>query len=341
MSPPETFAVLMAGGSGTRFWPASRRAKPKQFLPIGTRQALIRETFERLAGLIEPDHVLVVANQGHRKLVGELLPEVPAENVLLEPQGRNTAPCIAWAASVIEARAPGSVQVVLPADHLIRPESRFRELLGAALHAAAAEDVLVTLGVQPTFPATGYGYIECGAALAAPLHAVQRFVEKPDRARAEEFLRSGRFLWNAGIFVWSTPAILAALERFCPRTLSAARRFARSGSLKGWSELEPTSIDKGVLERATNVRVVPVDFEWNDVGSWTALAGQGGGGELLALESEGCIAWAGEGELVALLGVRDLVVVHAGKVTLVCPRERAQDVRLLVAELERRGGRFL
>jgi len=341
MSSTQIFAILMAGGSGTRFWPASRRAKPKQFLPIGTHEPLIRETFERLEGLVEPDHVLVVANKGHKRLVREMLPEVPEQNLLLEPEGRNTAPCIAWATSVIEARAPESVQIVLPSDHLIRPAERFRELLRSATQAAAAEDVLVTLGVRPTFPATGFGYIERGVPQGALLSSVARFVEKPERARAEEFVGSGRFLWNSGIFVWSTAAIVAALERFCPRTLEAARRFARSGSLKGWSELEPLSIDRGVLERAANVRVVPVDFEWNDVGSWTALAEPGGGGELLALESQGCIAWAGEGELVALLGVHDLVVVHAGKVTLVCPRERAQDVRLLVAELERRGGGFL
>jgi mannose-1-phosphate guanylyltransferase len=346
MSSPELFAVLMAGGSGTRFWPASRRAKPKQFLPIGTRQPLIRETFERLAGLVEPDHVLVVANQGHGQLVRELLPEVPRTNLLLEPVGRNTAPCIAWAASAIEARAPASVQIVLPSDHVIHPAARFRELLRSAAQAAAAEDVLVTLGVRPTFPATGFGYIERGEPEGALLWGVARFVEKPERERAEEFVASGRFLWNAGIFVWSTAAILAALQQFAPRTLQAARGFVQSAGRRGFSALEAISIDKCVLERARNVRVVPVDFEWNDVGSWTALGepgsvAAGGGAELVALESSNCITWGPPGHVVALLGVRDLVVVHAGKVTLVCPRERAQDVRALVAAMEQRDPRFV
>ncbi len=346
MSSPELFAVLMAGGSGTRFWPASRRAKPKQFLPIGTRQALIRETFERLAGLVEPDHVLVVANQAHKKLVRELLPEVPEANLLLEPVGRNTAPCIAWAASAIEARAPNSVQIVLPSDHVIQPAARFREILRAAAQQASTQDVLVTLGVRPTFPATGYGYIERGEPEGVLLHRVARFVEKPERARAEEFVASGQFLWNAGIFIWSTAAILSALHEFAARTLQVTRGFVKSGGRKGFSALESISIDKCVLERASNVRVVPVDFEWNDVGSWTALAELGGenaagGAELVALESPNCIAWAPKGEVVALLGVRDLVVVHSGKVTLVCPRERAQDVRALVAAMEQRDKRFV
>lgn len=347
MSSPELFAVLMAGGSGTRFWPASRRALPKQFLPIGSAKPLLRETFERLEGLVAPDHVLVVANQSHARHVRALLPEMPAENLLLEPVGRNTTPCIAWAASVIEARAPASVQIVLPSDHVIRPAARFRELLATAARAAAAEPVLVTLGVRPTFPSTGFGYIERGEAPGAGgLQRVARFVEKPDKARAEEFLASGRFCWNAGIFVWSTAAILAALAEHAPRTLEVARGFVRRGDRRGFAALEAIAIDRSVLERAGNVRVLPLDVEWNDVGSWTALpelqgSGAGGGAELVALESSNCIAWAPAGEVVALLGVHDLVVVHSGKVTLVCPRERAQDVRALVAEMEKRDPRFV
>lgn len=346
MSATELFAVLMAGGSGTRFWPASRRALPKQYLPIGSQAPLIRETFERLAGLVDAEHVLVVASHGHEKLVRQLLPELPEGNVLLEPVGRNTTPCIAWAACAIEQRAPASVQIVLPSDHLIQPAARFRELLAKAAAAAAREELLITLGVQPTEPATGFGYIECGEPRPDGLCGVRRFVEKPESARAEEFLRSGRFLWNAGIFVWSTSAILGALQRFAPRTLAAARKLGHAPSQAVFAKLESISIDKCVLERAGNVCVLPMPLEWNDVGSWNALpAAQGelaaGGGALLALESANCIAYAPQGELVALLGVRDLVVVHSGKVTLVCPRERAQDVRALVAAMEQRDPRFV
>ena len=346
MSSPEVFAVLMAGGSGTRFWPASRRALPKQYLPIGTQKPLIRETFERLEGLVDPAHVLVVASRSHSKLVHTLLPEVPESNVLLEPAGRNTTPCIAWAACAIEARAPASVQIVLPSDHVIHPAQQFRELLSSAVRSARNEDVLITLGVRPTEPATGFGYIECGEPHAGGLQRVLRFVEKPDRARAEQFLASGRFLWNAGIFVWSTRTILAALREFAPQTLAAAARLPRAPRSAVFARFESISIDKSVMERAQNVCVIPMPLQWSDVGSWNALPearGElaAGGGALLAQESSNCIAYAPPGEVVALLGVHDLVVVHAGKVTLVCPRERAQDVRALVAAMEQRDKRFV
>ncbi len=342
MSSPELFAVLMAGGSGTRFWPASRRAKPKQFLRLAGKQTLIRETWERLHGLVPPERVLVVAGEAHADLVRKHLPRLPPENLLCEPVGRNTTPCVAWAACEIGRRAPRSVQAVLPSDHVIRPAERFREVLRLAAQAAAAEDVLVTLGVRPTSPATGFGYIERGEPAGAGIFRVARFVEKPELARAVEFLASGRFLWNAGIFVWSTAAILKALQQFTPQTLAGARAIVESGVRDSYASLEAQPIDRSVLERANNVRVVPVDFEWSDVGSWEALAEFGPGrAKLVSVESSNCIAWTEKDEVVALLGVRDLVVVHAGKVTLVCPRERAQDVRALVAAMEQRDKRFV
>jgi len=342
MSSPELFAVLMAGGSGTRFWPASRRAKPKQFLRLAGKRSLIQATWDRLAGLVPPENVLVVAGEAHADLVRKHLPRLPSGNLLCEPVGRNTTPCIAWAACEIERRAPRSVQVVLPSDHVIHPPKRFRELLRLSAEAAAAEDVLVTLGVRPSSPATGFGYIEQGEPAGAGLFRVARFVEKPERKRAEEFLASGRFLWNAGIFVWSTASILKALGEFTPQTLAGARAIVASGVKDSYAALESQPIDRSVLERAHNVRVVPVDFEWSDVGSWEALAEFGPGrAEVVSVESSNCIAWTEQDEVVALLGVRDLVVVHAGKVTLVCPRERAQDVRALVAAMEQRDKRFV
>ncbi len=359
MSTSDVFVVLMAGGSGTRFWPASRKALPKQFLPIAGRKAMIRETFDRLRGFVPPERVLVVAGERHAALVRKFLPRLPAENLLCEPAGRNTAPCIAWAACEIERRAARSVQVVLPSDHVIQPARRFREQLAAAAEEAAAGDVLLTLGVKPTHPATGYGYIECGALLHerrhAAVHEVARFVEKPDRARAEQFLATGRFLWNAGIFVWSTSSILAALQQCTPATLAGARAIVARRTSAALAELWPTlpaaAIDVAVLEKAHNVRVVPVDFQWNDVGSWTALPEVhardehghcvAGGAGLVASDAADCIAYGPRGHVIALLGVRDLVVVHAGKVTLVCPRERAQDVRALVAAMEARDAGFV
>lgn len=359
MDAPESFAVIMAGGAGTRFWPASRKAIPKQFLPIAGRRVMIRETVERLKGLVPLERVLVVAGAAHAALVRKFLPRLPPENVLAEPLGRNTAPCVAWAAAEIARRAPRAVQIVLPSDQVIRPAARFRKLLAAAAEEAAASEVLITLGVKPTHPATGYGYIECGELLheraGAAVQRVARFVEKPDRERARQFLDSGRFLWNAGIFVWSTAAILAALREHCAPILQGVEEIVRTRTPEVLARVYPTltaqSIDVAVLERARNVRVVPVDFEWSDVGSWTALPevhaadDQGhctaGGAALVAQDSANCIAYAPTGHLVALLGVRDLVVVHAGRVTLVCPRERAQEVKAIVAALEQRDPRFV
>ena len=359
MSTYELYAVVMAGGSGTRFWPASRRNLPKQFLPISGSKAMIRETVDRLKGLVPMERILVVTGAVHAPLVAKHLRKLPPENVLCEPVGRNTTPCVAWAAVEIARRAPHSVQVVLPSDHVIRPAAGFRKTLAAAAEEAADSGALLTLGVQPSFASTGYGYIERGELLhtrpGAQICGVTRFVEKPDRERAEQFLHSGRFLWNAGIFVWSTPSILAALREHAASTLSGIEEIVRAGDnatlTRVWPGLPAVAIDVAVMEKARSVRVVPIEFEWSDVGSWTALPDVhpadahahvvAGGAELVAQDSSHCIAYGPKGEIIALLGVRDLVVVHSGKVTLVIPRERAQDVRWLVAELERRDPRHI
>ncbi len=350
MSSPPLFAVLMAGGSGTRFWPASRAARPKQFLPIPGPASMLAATYARLAGLVEPERVLVVTAAAQAQLVRRALPALPAKNVIEEPEGRNTAACIALAALEIERRAPESIQFVLAADHAIRPLERFQATLRAAAEAARSEDGLFTLGVRPDHPATGYGYILAGAELrrsqGLSVLRVERFVEKPDRATAEAFLASGRYFWNAGLFVWSTRAILAALETHMGELVTVLRAAGTPAALAAaYARLASVPVDKGVLERAANVRMLPIDYSWSDVGSWSALArvlepdaegnwpALSGGARLLALESEGCVAYAEGPELIALLGVRDLVVVRAGTATLIVPRERAEDVKLLVERL--------
>lgn len=348
MTTSPRWAVILAGGFGTRFWPASRRALPKQFLRIAGRRTMIAETAERLRGLVGPERVIVVTAAEHAQLVARNLRRLPPENVLAEPAGRNTAACVAWAALEIERRERGSVHVVLPSDHVIEPAREFRRVLAAAFEEASDGEALLTLGIRPTSPATGYGYIEAGEALGerdgAPVHAVVRFVEKPDRARAEAFLATGRFLWNAGIFVWATRAILAAFERHQPELL---RRIAAIGGReqreREYPLLPSLPVDVAILEKADNVRVVPIAFAWSDVGSWTALPEVvaaddrgnvvAGGAQLLGEDARGCIVHGARGELVALIGVEDLVVVRAGKATLVCPRERAQDVKKIVERL--------
>jgi mannose-1-phosphate guanylyltransferase len=356
MGPKNLWAVLMAGGSGTRFWPASRRAVPKQFLPIVGKSSMLAQTASRLRGTVDWDKVIVVASVEHAPLVRKQLRRLPPENLLVEPVGRNTAPCVAWAAIEIERREADSVQVVLPSDHAIAPAKEFKKALLVAAEEAEASSALFTFGIRPNFPATGYGWIELGAKekdrRGHAIHRVERFVEKPDRARAEAYLASGRHLWNSGMFVWRTEAIVGALREHAPALHERMRRAHEEGTIEAaYRDLPATSIDVSVLEKTADIRVVPVGFSWSDVGSWNALRAvtptddtancAAGGVRILAEDAAGCIAWGKTGELTVLLGVRDLVVVRAGKVTLVCPRERAEDVRRVVARLEIEGPEFL
>jgi mannose-1-phosphate guanylyltransferase len=350
------FAVILAGGSGTRFWPASRRERPKQFLAVAGQKSLLRATFERLDGMFPPERVIVAATSDLAEAVRAELPELPRENILGEPMGRNTAACIAWASFEIERRCAHSLQLVLPADHVISPRERFQASVRAALSLAGSEDVLVTFGIRPTYPATGFGYIEtaaeCGRSEGISVHSVSRFVEKPDAERAARFLAQGNFLWNSGMFAWSTAVIRREIAKHMPEAARALARLEAGAALaEVYQEIPSAAVDVAILERADNVRVLPLDYSWNDVGSWSALAHVleadssenlcAGGGEMLGEDARGCIAYAPAGNLVALIGVSDLVVVHAGNATLVCPRGRDQEVRAIVARLAQRGGGFL
>ncbi len=345
------YAVILAGGSGTRFWPASREARPKQFLPVSGGQAMIRETFARLDGLIPAENTLIVTAAHQADLVYEALPEIPRENVICEPSARNTAAAIALAAHTLQQRAPQSIQVVLAADHVIEPAEEFRRSLKAAASQAEQRNCLITFGIKPTFPATGYGYIEAdgqvGSIQDIPVFAVERFVEKPDATRAAEFVESKRFWWNSGMFVWSTESILQALEKHCSEIKKGLKRLRKGIALeKVYEDLPKLPIDVAVMERADNVRMMPIEYRWSDVGSWDALrdlsepdrdgnwSALADGAELITEDASGCIAYAEGEHLVALIGVKDLVVVHAGNATLVCPRERAQEVKRIAERLK-------
>lgn len=344
----DAFAVILAGGSGTRFWPASRRSLPKQYLPIGAAEPLVAQTLARLEGLIPLDRILVVSAQSQREELQRALPRLPRENLLLEPCGRNTAASVAWAALEIRRRNPNSVHVVLPADHVIRPAESLRASLGAGLDEARDSRALVTFGVRPTRASTGFGYLELGEALPARgnhgVHRVRRFVEKPVQERADEFLKSGRYLWNAGIFAWRTDAILSAFERHGPGLLRALESFPTGAELEhAYGALPVVSIDVCVLERESDVRTLPIDYFWSDVGAWTALedvlapdanGNRSTGGTLLeTLDASGNLVYGEDGQLVALLGVDNLVVVRAGDAVLITTRERADQVRALVERM--------
>ncbi len=352
-------AVIMAGGSGTRFWPASRTARPKQFLPLARGKMLIAATVERLAGLCPPSNVWIVTNPVQAGVLRELLPSFPTDHVIVEPEARDTAPCVALATARIAAVDPKATMVMLPADQVIEPTGAFQQMLRRGAEVAADDETLVTFGVKPTFPATGYGYIECGAAhdAGSPRALVAtRFREKPDLATAQQFLAAGTFLWNSGIFVWTVPAIRRAMARgnvplaaAAEQMTAAAVRGADAELVAAFRSAPKTSIDYAVMEHADKVVVIEATVRWDDVGSFPALtavatpdaAGNhavlSNGARNLALHSSGNIVYAEGPRTVALFGVDDLVVVAVGDAVLVCPKDRAGDLKQMVEHVRASG----
>ena len=350
------YSVIMAGGSGTRFWPASRRSRPKQLLCLTGRRSLLQQTVERMAPLTPPERVLVVTGAGHAEQVAQQLPQVPAAQVLAEPLARNTAAAAGLAAAWVARRDPQAVCLVLPADHLITDEALFRRTLERAVAVARQEEALVTLGLTPRYPATGFGYIETGQVLdqAEPqVCRVRAFHEKPELELAQEYLASGRHLWNSGMFAWRAGVLLEEIDTHLPELGRGLAELAplldtpeqEQALARIYPQLPSISVDHGILEKSDRLRVVRADFGWSDVGSWEAMADlwpadQEGNacrqGRLLALEARDNLVSAGD-RLTALLGVNGLVAVVTDDVLLILPRQRCQDVRRIIAELERQG----
>jgi len=350
------YAVIMAGGIGTRFWPRSRQDRPKQFLRIAGDRPMIDETRRRLEGVIAPEHVFVVTRASQVELVRESCPDIPAGNVLAEPCGRNTAPCVALAALKLLEADSEATMLCLPADHVIGPDEVFRDTIRGVLARARDAGTLLTLGIPPTYPSTGFGYIERGERVHRDgdldFHRVARFVEKPDAATAEGYLGTGRFLWNSGMFAWRADVIAAETERHLPEIHAALAPVARLAGpdvepdlAAAYEGLDGISLDYGIMEKADAVEVVPAPFAWDDVGSWRALdrlhPGDEGGnvalGEFLGVDSSGVIAVTDEGHTIATVGVSDLIVIHTADVTLVCPKVEAERVKAIVEQLEARG----
>jgi mannose-1-phosphate guanylyltransferase len=353
-------AVIMAGGSGTRFWPLSRRTRPKQFLALAGDAPLLAATVQRLPPLAKADRTYVVCGPQHARVARRLLPALPPENFVVEPCPRNTAPCVGLAALHVAARDPKGVIAMLPADHHVARPDAFRDALAAAGQLAEA-GAIATIGIRPSRPETGYGYLKLGPRLAVrargksrlPAHKVARFVEKPDVVTAARYLAAGDYLWNSGMFVFradvildeigaAMPALRAQLDRIA-RDLGT-RRYARTLA-KVFPECPSVSIDYGVMEKSQRIAVVPADFGWSDVGSFAALPevrktdarGNVTEGEAMVLDGKDSVVLATAGRPVAVIGLDDVIVVDAGDAVLVCSRDRAQDVRKAVDELARRG----
>lgn len=353
---PSLYFVIMAGGRGTRFWPRSRSRRPKQLLNIIGRTTILEQTLERILPITDWEHIFVVTEKSQAETVRGVLPRLPSSRLVVEPLGRNTAPCIGLAALLLERLDPQAVMVVLPADHYIADVSLFRETLLAAAESARRGDYLVTLGIQPTGPETGYGYLEQGEKImdVAGRHVwkVRAFHEKPDRPRAQAMVNSGKYFWNSGMFVWRVSTILKQLSRLTPALFSELETLKRHLGQASWEQalaesypaMENISIDYAVMEKADNVLMLSGDFGWNDVGSWEAVyqleakdeAGNCLTGPIWAIDSRGCLVYSPD-KAVGIIGLRDLIVVETPDALLICPRERAQEVKKIVEHLEEDG----
>lgn len=342
-------ALIMAGGSGTRFWPASRASCPKQFLRIAGSKSMLQLTFERLEPLVPAERVFVVTAASQAELVREHLPQIPVDNVIIEPFGMNTAPCIALGlARLQKLHPPEECMVVLPADHVIREVGGFLDSLVQAEKVAKTK-ALVTFGIVPEYPATGYGYIECGEELEPGVYRVSRFKEKPDLATATEFLRAGSFLWNSGMFCWTLEAIGQAFRDFLPDVLDIAGEvldLRAAGATEAavaevYARMPRVPIDVGIMEPASRRAVIPVGYGWSDVGSWKALADiSAADNELNSFQQPGFALDARDNyvysdKYVALIGVEGLCVVETGDAILVATKSQSEEVKKVVEQLQK------
>lgn len=350
------YAVIMAGGGGTRLWPLSRRPHPKQMLTLVGERSMFQLAVDRLRPLLPPERILVVTAEEQVAPLAAQTPDLPAENFIVEPQGRGTAPCIGLAALHLQRRDPQAVMAVVTADHYMRRVDTFRETLQAA-QIVAEQGYLVTLGIEPTYPATGYGYIQRGDLLAEigayTAFRVAKFTEKPDAETALRFLATGDYAWNSGMFIWRVTRIMEEIARWMPDLAAVLSTLGEALDTPVYTEtlarLWPTvakqMIDYGIMEKADQVAVFPVDLGWSDVGAWPAVMGlhtpdaQGNVllGDVLAVDTVDSMLFSGAERLIAAIGLRELIVVDSADVTLIATREQAERVREIVEALQRAG----
>lgn len=351
------FATIMAGGAGTRFWPASRKANPKQLLNLAGERSMIQSTVDRLGEMCPPENVLIVTNQSLVDAISKQLPQIPASSVIGEPAKRDTAPCIGLAAAWVASIDPDATMVVMPADHVISPDGVFQSALGHAVELVDSDpERIVTFGIKPTYPAEVFGYIESSDAVNEgkfPTAKVARFREKPDAETAQEFLEAGTFFWNSGIFVWKAKTILKALKEFVPEMYAHIETIQASIGTddflstleKEFTAIDGTSIDYAVMERYKNVLVVEAPFEWDDLGNWTAVPRQRGvddnGNTIdckhLAINTKNSILRSDDDHLIVTVGMEDCIVVRTPDATLIANRNDENAIKQVVKELQERG----
>ena len=343
-------ALIMAGGRGERFWPKSRKTLPKQFLSLtGDGKTMIQLTVERILPLVEMDDIYIVTNKDYRQLVREQLPEIPERNILCEPVGRNTAPCIGLGAMHINQKYDDAVMMVLPSDHLIKQKKLFVDILGQACEIAEEDGNIVTIGITPSYPETGYGYIKfLTEKKKGSAFKVEKFVEKPNMDKAKEYLASGDYLWNSGMFMWKVSTILNKMQTLLPQIYQELTQIGEAIGTpeedKVLQEVFPTvesiSVDYGILEKTDSIYTLPGDFGWDDVGSWLAVSRVRGTdennnvltGNVLAVDTTDCVVEAQE-KLIATVGLKNLVVVDTKDAMLICEKEKANDIKKVLETL--------
>ncbi|MDP4128525.1 MAG: mannose-1-phosphate guanylyltransferase [Bacteroidota bacterium] len=351
------YAVIMAGGIGSRFWPMSRQNFPKQFLDIlNTGQTLIQSTFTRLTDFILPQNIYVVTSNEYIGIVKEQLPNIPHENILGEPSRKNTAPCIAYISFKLMQKDPKASLIVAPADHMVTDRIAFKKVCLEALSFVNKHNALITLGITPLHPNTGYGYIQRELhTVSDNVYKVKTFTEKPNLELAKTFLASGDFLWNAGIFVWQVKNVIKAFENYLPEMydvfLAEKDAFNTPDEKKALDHIYPLctsiSIDFGIMEKANNVYVIPSSFGWSDLGTWNSayenlekdfLGNAIAGDKVMVIDARDCIVHSGNNRLVVLQGMKDFIIVDSNDVLLICKREKEQEIKDYVAEVRRNIG---
>lgn len=347
-----TAAVIMAGGKGERFWPESRQNRPKQFLALtGDGETMLQKAYRRVAPIADAENIYVVTNRAYRETVREQLPGLREENLLFEPAGRNTAPCIALAAAAILRKMPDAVMLVLPSDHLVRHEEICADVLRHAAKTAREGQNLVTVGITPTCPETGYGYIAFSRTQQAPqgVYKVREFKEKPDLETARHYVESGKYLWNSGMFAWKASTYFEMMERFMPHNFEIAKKLRDAPDFERaveelFPQMESISVDYGILEHAEDIYTIPGSFGWDDVGSWPALRrvaktdenGNYVSGDAAVIDSRGCVLRGGR-RLLAAVGLENIIVVDTEDALLVCDGAHAQRVKEITALLKDKG----